>query len=221
MAKRNYYERFCFLVLKNTLELPSAVEDLGKNKDLLKLYLEAPASSKYHCSFEGGLAMHTYSTMDIAFRMFHSFVEEVKLNMNDVITAILWHDIGKIGIPEGILNKPASLDKKEWESIKKHPLIGVEILSPIKDLEEVRKAIKCHHEHFNGKGYPEGLKGKKIPLISAIIAVADAYDAMTSDRPYRKALSPQKAKEEIKKNKGTQFHPQVVDAFLKVFSNGK
>ncbi len=98
MAKRNYYERFCFLVLKNTLELPSAVEDLGKNKDLLKLYLEAPASSKYHCSFEGGLAMHTYSTMDIAFRMFHSFVEEVKLNMNDVITAILWHDMGKIGL---------------------------------------------------------------------------------------------------------------------------
>lgn len=135
--------------------------------------------------------------------------------------AALLHDIGKIGVPESVLNKPASLDEKEWEFIKKHPLIGVEILSPIKDLEEVIRAIKYHHERYDGKGYPEGIKGRKIPLISAIIAVADAYDAMTSDRPYRKALSPQEAKEEIKKNKGLQFHPQVVDAFLKAFPNGK
>ena len=169
---------------------------------------------------------HTERVVDLSLKIAHQLKKIRRIKdwdrfEHNLRIAALLHDIGKIGVPESILNKPTSLSEKEWEFIKKHPLIGVEILSPIKDLEEVAKAIKYHHERFDGKGYPEGLKGRKIPLISAIIAVADAYDAMTSDRPYRKALSPQEAKEEIKKNKGIQFHPQVVEAFLKVFPNGK
>ncbi len=139
---------------------------------------------------------------------------------NNLRIAALLHDIGKIGIPEKILNKLSPLTDKDWELIRKHPLIGVEILSPIKDLEEVISAIKSHHERYDGKGYPEGLSGKKIPLIACVIAVADAYDAMTSDRPYRKALPEEKAKREIEHNKGKQFHPVVVEAFLRAF-NGK
>jgi len=169
---------------------------------------------------------HTERVVDLSLKIAHQLKKMRRIKdwdkfEHNLRIAALLHDIGKIGVPETILNKPASLNEKEWEFIKRHPLIGVKILSPIKDLKEVTEAIKYHHERFDGKGYPEGLKGRKIPLMSAIIAVADAYDAMTSNRSYRKALSPRKAKEEIKKNKGTQFHPQVVDAFLKVFSNGK
>ncbi|OQX87250.1 MAG: hypothetical protein B6D55_04000 [Candidatus Omnitrophica bacterium 4484_70.2] len=169
---------------------------------------------------------HTERVVDLSLKIAYQLRKMRKIKNwdkfeRDLKVAALLHDIGKIGVPETVLNKPASLTEEEWSFVKKHPLIGVEILSPIKDLKEVISAIKYHHERYDGRGYPEGIKGKKIPLIAAIIAVADAYDAMTSDRPYRKALPPDQAKQEIKKNKGFQFHPQVVEAFLRAFSNGR
>jgi len=169
---------------------------------------------------------HTERVVDLSLKIAYQLRKMRKIKNwdkfeRDLKVAALLHDIGKIGIPETVLNKPVSLTEEEWKFIKKHPLIGVEILSPIKNLKEVISAIKYHHERYDGGGYPEGIKGKKIPLIAAIIAVADAYDAMISDRPYRKALSSNRAKKEIKRNKGSQFHPQVVEAFLKVFSNGR
>jgi len=169
---------------------------------------------------------HTERVVDLSLKIAYQLRKMKKIKNwdkfeRDLKVAALLHDIGKIGVPEAVLNKPASLTEEEWEFVKKHPLIGVEILSPIKDLKEVISAIKYHHERYDGRGYPEGIKGKKIPLIAAIIAVADAYDAMTSDRPYRKALSSNQAKQEIKRNKGLQFHPQVVEAFLKAFPNGR
>ena len=169
---------------------------------------------------------HTERVVDLSLKIAHQLRKMKKIKNwdkfeRDLKIAALLHDIGKIGVPEAILNKSASLTEEEWEVVKKHPLIGVEILSPIEELKEVISAIKYHHERYDGRGYPEGIKGKKIPLIAAIIAVADAYDAMTSDRPYRKALPPHQAKQEIKRNKGLQFHPQVVEAFLKAFPNGR
>jgi len=169
---------------------------------------------------------HTERVVDLSLKIAYQLRKMRKIKNwdkfeRDLKVAALLHDIGKIGIPETVLNKPVSLTEEEWKFIKKHPLIGVEILSPIKNLKEVISAIKYHHERYDGGGYPEGIKGKKIPLIAAIIAVADAYDAMISDRPYRKALSSNQAKKEIRRNKGSQFHPQVVEAFLKVFSNGR
>ena len=144
-------------------------------------------------------------------------IKDWDIFQNNLKIAALLHDIGKIGIPEKILNKKQVLTEKDWVAIKRHPIIGEGILSPIKDLESVIVAVRYHHERYDGKGYPQGLKGKRIPLIAAIVSVADAYDAMISDRPYRKAFSKYEALKIIQKNSGLQFHPKVVDAFIKVF----
>ncbi len=130
--------------------------------------------------------------------------------------AALLHDIGKIGIPESILNKKAALTDKEWEKMKEHPVIGANILQSIRELREVIKGVKYHHESYNGKGYPEGLKDDQIPLIATVITVADAYDAMTTDRPYRRALTKEEATNEIKRGSGKQFNPDIVPIFLKL-----
>lgn len=142
-----------------------------------------------------------------------------KLNVNEKMIkmieyAALLHDIGKIGIDERIITKPSRLTKEEYEQMKKHPEIGYNILSPVEFLSPVAKIILYHHEWYNGMGYPQGLKGEEIPLGSRIVSVIDAWDAMTSDRPYRKALSFENAVDELKKGKGVQFDPKVVDAFL-------
>ena len=129
------------------------------------------------------------------------------------ISALL-HDIGKIGIPESILNKAGKLLPEEIKLIEKHPSLGAEILEPIKEFKDVSLGVKYHHERYDGKGYPYGLTGDNIPLIATIISVADAYDAMTSDRPYRKGLDKGIAVKEIISNKNKQFNPIVVDAFL-------
>lgn len=126
------------------------------------------------------------------------------------------HDIGKIGIPDEILKKPGKLNKKEFDIIKKHVVYSKEIIEPIHGMEEVIPAVYYHHERYDGKGYPEGRKGKDIPLIARIVSIVDAFDAMSSDRPYRKALSPSKIIEEFRKNKGKQFDPKLVDKFLSI-----
>jgi HD-GYP domain-containing protein (c-di-GMP phosphodiesterase class II) len=143
-----------------------------------------------------------------------------ELFQKDLKIAALLHDIGKIGVPEKVLNKKASLNEKEWQIIKSHPMMGEGILNPIKDLKKVILAVRYHHERYDGHGYPAGLAGRKIPLIAAIISVADAYDAMISRRPYRKAFSRKEAISIIKKNSGKQFHPKVVEAFLRIFVDG-
>ncbi|MEO0087925.1 MAG: HD domain-containing phosphohydrolase, partial [candidate division WOR-3 bacterium] len=132
---------------------------------------------------------------------------------NARIAGIL-HDIGKIGIPDEILKKPEKLTKEEYEIIKKHVLYAKEILEPIGEMKDIIPAIYYHHERYDGKGYPEGKKGEEIPLLARIISIVDAFDAMASDRPYRKALSAQEILREFLKNKGKQFDPYLVDNFL-------
>lgn len=134
--------------------------------------------------------------------------------------AALLHDIGKIGIADGILKKPGSLSEDEFDNIKKHPVIGYEILKDIDFLRDVARIIRYHHERYDGTGYPDRLKGKEVPIESYILAVADAFDAMTHDRPYRKALSVEEAAAVISREAGWQFHPEVAKAFLRIKDKG-
>lgn len=130
----------------------------------------------------------------------------------------LLHDIGKIGVSDCILTKTGRLTEEDWNKIKKHPEIGEIVVTPMEFLKEAGPIIRHHHERYDGSGYPDGLSGEHIPIVSRILAVADAYDAMTSTRPYRKTLTHEGAVAELKKNSGTQFDPKVMEAFLQSFA---
>ena len=126
----------------------------------------------------------------------------------------LLHDVGKIGVPDEVINKKGRLTDEEYEQIKRHPIAGYDILKNITELPGIELGARYHHERYDGKGYPEGIKGEEIPLIARVVAVADAYDAMTSNRSYREVMPQEKVRAEIEKNKGTQFDPQVADVML-------
>jgi HD-GYP domain-containing protein (c-di-GMP phosphodiesterase class II) len=129
--------------------------------------------------------------------------------------SLLLHDIGKLGIPDRILLKESPLTCDEWEIMKKHPELGASLLAHFESYREISSVIFAHQEHLNGAGYPRGLKGDEIPLFARIIAIADAYHAMTNNRPYRKALPKSEAVRELTRNRGTQFDAVLVDAFIK------
>jgi HD-GYP domain-containing protein (c-di-GMP phosphodiesterase class II) len=177
---------------------------------------------------EGHSKRVTELSLDIA--------KKLKLSEKDrnilELTARL-HDLGKIGVSEAILGKPGKLNDEEWKIMKAHPLKGVKILQPAEDIKETLSAIrearllipkedmkkiipgiKHHHERYDGKGYPDGLQGEEIPLMARIIAVADAFDAMTSSRPYRGAMSESEAIDELVKNAGYQHDPNIVAVFI-------
>ncbi|MFH1075202.1 MAG: HD-GYP domain-containing protein, partial [Candidatus Firestonebacteria bacterium] len=135
--------------------------------------------------------------------------------------AALFHDIGKIGISEAILQKPGKLTDEEYEEIKKHPQLGADIIKPIRQFKHIIPGILHHQERWDGKGYPNRLKTAEISLDGRIIGVADTFDAMTSDRPYRKGLPKDFALSEIRKCSGTQFDPEVVAAFFTACEKGK
>jgi len=131
------------------------------------------------------------------------------------------HDLGKIGIKDSILLKPDKLTNEEWEEIKKHPILGAEIIKPLTFLSEVALLIRQDHERWDGKGYPDGLREGQIDIGARVIMLADSYDAMTSGRLYRKKLTKTEALEEIKKNTGTQFDPNIVEIFLKIMQEDR
>lgn len=143
------------------------------------------------------------------------------LNLNDELleeieTAGLLHDIGKIAIPEKILLKQGKLTDEEYEVIKSHPELGEKLVNGIEKLKLISNWLKSHHERYDGKGYPDGLKGEEIPISSRIIAIADTYDAMTSDRSYRAALSHQVAMDEVQRCSGSQFDPKLAELFISI-----
>jgi len=128
----------------------------------------------------------------------------------------LLHDIGKIGVPDNILLKGSSLNADEWVEMRKHPVVGYEILSGVTSLRDVSGFVLSHHEKYDGSGYPKGLRGNEIPLSSRIFTLADTLDAMTSDRPYRKALPFREVIAEVKRCRGSQFDPSIADTFLAI-----
>ncbi|MFS0862533.1 HD-GYP domain-containing protein [Fredinandcohnia sp. 179-A 10B2 NHS] len=150
-----------------------------------------------------------------------SLAKEVKQFSNDELMAFnyacLLHDIGKVNIPDQILMKPSKLTKDEFEVIKTHPVVGADAVKNIDGLKGNISVIRSHHERWDGKGYPDQLKGTNIPLLARIVAVADAFDAMTSSRSYRSALPMEEAYNRIIEGKGTQFDPDLVEVFQKVY----
>jgi len=134
--------------------------------------------------------------------------------LQDLERASLLHDVGKIGIPESVLLKPARLTAEEFEHVKQHSESGAQIIESIPFLRNLVPVVRHHHEHWNGSGYPAGLEGEKIPRLARILTVADAFDAMTSDRPYRPGMRLAAARQEISRFRGIQFDPVVVDALF-------
>lgn len=196
--------------------LKKAEDNMYKSKLLgAKSYRSTILSSIKNTLFE-----KSYETEEHGERLGH-FCREIgrimdlpSFNIDELEVLAMLHDIGKIAIDDQILNKPGKLTEAEMLIIKKHPETGCRIAQTVPELSNIADYILAHHERWDGKGYPKGLAGEAIPLLSRILAVADAYDAMTQDRPYRKAVSPAEAKEELRRNAGTQFDPQIVDIFL-------
>jgi putative nucleotidyltransferase with HDIG domain len=138
------------------------------------------------------------------------------VQVEQLVTAARLHDLGKMGVKDDVLHKPGKLDKAEWDVMRRHPEIGAKIVGHYHLHKESVDCVLYHHERYDGKGYPHGLKGEEIPLGARIMAVADSYEAMTSDRPYRKALSQEIAVQQLKEGMGMQFDPMMVAAFLTV-----
>jgi putative nucleotidyltransferase with HDIG domain len=156
---------------------------------------------------------HTQRVTEMAVKLARTF----DLNDEELVQVrwgALLHDIGKMGVPDEILHKPGPLTDEEWAVMKKHPTFAYDMLSPIHYLRLALDIPHCHHERWDGTGYPQGLKGTQIPLVARIFAVVDVWDALNSDRPYRAAWTKEKAREYIRTASGTHFDPQVVDAFL-------
>jgi HD-GYP domain-containing protein (c-di-GMP phosphodiesterase class II) len=131
-------------------------------------------------------------------------------------TAAMLHDIGKIGVPDEVLNKTGKLDNESWKLIQAHPALSTTIVGHVASLVASLPAILHHHERWDGLGYPDGLKGSQIPVEARVLAIADAFDAMTSNRPYRSKLSYKKVMQELKQCSGTQFDPELIETFLPI-----
>lgn len=161
----------------------------------------------------------TYYAEEISEKLNRDF--GFNINVESIQVAAMLHDIGKIGIDREILNKPSRLTREEYDVIKTHPSKGFYALKDIESMQEERKIIKYHHERMDGSGYPEGLSGEQVPLGARIIGVADAFDAMVSDRPYRKGMPLEMAIGELERNRGTQFDSLIVDVFVSMLREGQ
>ena len=167
---------------------------------------------------------HVSRTVEYAVKIFNK-LRELGVAFNEVteesiLAGILLHDVGKIFTPKEILFKPGPLSDDEWEIMRRHPVEGAEILEQIEGLEETSKVVRYHQEAYDGSGYPDGLKGDQIPIGARIATVVDAFDAMITDRPYRKGMPIKNAIAELERNKGSQFDPVVVDAMVALYEEG-
>lgn len=212
------------LRVRNSIDLDHLKRDLQKevekkSKENEKLFLHVVASlaeaidakDTYTNGHSGRVAEYS---REIAKRYGYSPKQQ-----NDIYMMGLLHDVGKIGVPDAVINKPAKLSEEEYEIIKTHPDMGAKILENIQEMPTLARGAKWHHEKYDGSGYPDLIAGDTIPEEARIIAVADAYDAMTSYRSYRDPLPQEVVKEEIFKGKGTQFDPTFADIMLEMIEN--
>ncbi|HLV00436.1 MAG TPA: HD domain-containing phosphohydrolase [Acidobacteriota bacterium] len=203
-------ERLKSIVQTKSSALDLALKDLELHRSMTLEALVRALDAREHETQCHSLRVQAY-TLRLAQEL--DFEED---QLTDLGRGALLHDIGKIGVSDSILLKPGNLTPSEWEEMRKHPAIGYEIVSGIKFLENCAQLILCHHERYDGRGYPAGLRGEQIPLEARIFAVIDTYDAITSNRPYRQALSSDHARAEIQVQSGSQFDPRIVELFLRI-----
>lgn len=218
---QSFQEQNVNLQKQNTL-LAKRIEESTKNltrlyEDLRSTYMR---TIKALAQAIDARDHYTHSHSENVVRYAVAIAQELKMSANDIEMireACELHDLGKIGVEDIILSKPSTLTEQEWEKIKHHPQTAAQILEPLTFLGTVVELVRQHHEHYDGSGYPKGLKGEEILLGARIIHLADAYEAMRSPRAYRKTpFLKDEAILEIKKNSGKQFDPKVVDAFLRI-----
>jgi diguanylate cyclase (GGDEF)-like protein/PAS domain S-box-containing protein len=203
-------------------DIEEIIKEAENNMYKNKLLEKASASWSTISALEQALFEKSNETMDHALRVQDNAMQlgkSVKLHpqqLDDLSLLASLHDIGKVAIPESILVKEGKLTEKEWASIKRHPEIGFNIASSSPQIIHIAKYILACHEKWDGSGYPQGLKGDKIPIISRIIFIADAYDVMTHNRTYKKAMSKDETLKELRRCSGTQFDPILVDKFIKI-----
>lgn len=207
----NYQKNLEAMVEKRTHELKLAMQEISLTYEkTLEAFVYALDTRDIETGFHSQRVR--IFTLELAKKYGISDEEELL----DIERGALIHDIGKIGVPDSILRKPSKLTPEEWEIMKKHPIFGYNIIKGIKKLQSPCKIVLFHHERYDGRGYPFGKKGKEIPIEARIFSLADALDAMTSDRPYRKAFSYEYAYDEILKCSGTQFDPDIVEIFKSI-----
>lgn len=224
--KKPFHATILTLRVKHAVELVRLQKDLAsevekKTRENEQLFLHVVASladaidakDAYTNGHSGRVA---YYSREIARRYGYD-----SKKMDDIYIMGLLHDVGKIGVSDVVINKDSRLSQEEESRMKKHPSIGGRILENIKEMPELSLGAKYHHENFDGSGYPEGLKGRAIPETARIIAVADAYDAMSSNRSYRKTLPQDVVRKEIEKGKGTQFDPVFADIMISMIDEDK
>ena len=208
VARQKYRRSLENRVREKTAELSRALHDLEATYSQTLWSLVAALDAREHETGDHSQRVVRYS-LAVARRL--GLPEH---ELPDLGRGALLHDIGKIGVPDAILLKPGKLNEAEWAEMKRHPQTGYDILKSIDFLDRSAEMVLSHQERFDGGGYPRALAGEQIPIAARIFAIADTYDAMTSDRPYRKALSAEAARQEIARCSGTQFDPRCAEAFL-------
>lgn len=187
---------------------------MRNNQNLLTFFLSLSRQIDSQVTYSGS---HSSEVAQLA----RETARKIALSEPEVRTiywASLFHDIGKVGVPNEVLSKNGPLDEKEWQLIRLHPIVGANIIRNFSSLASISPIILHHQERFDGSGYPDGLKGEAIPLYSRILAVVDAYDAMTNRRVYRQPLTPKQAIEELWQNRNIQFDPHIVEQFIHVIN---
>ncbi len=205
------------ILLENlATQTATAIENNRLNKDIERTYVETISALALAVEAKDPYSRgHSQRVSEYVTRL----AKEFSLDKETICTlkdAAILHDIGKIGIKDEVLLKPAALTPEEKRQMHRHAIIGENILKPIHSLSKVAYLVRCHQEQVNGKGYPDGLTGEQMPLPMKLLIVADAYDAMTSDRPYRKAMSKEEAKKELRKYSGIYFDAKVAEVFVKI-----
>lgn len=224
--KKPFVPEVLVLRVRHTIELvrlqrnlEAEVEKKTQENEVLSLHVvqtlaqAIDAKDTYTNGHSGRVAEYS---KEIAKRYGYSVKQQDEIYMMGLL-----HDVGKIGVPDAVINKPGRLNDEEFEQIKKHPVLGDKILKKIREMPKLAIGARWHHERYDGTGYPDGLAGKDILEEARIIAVADSYDAMTSNRSYRGFLPQEKVREEIEKGKGTQFDPVFADIMLQIMDEDK